>query len=104
MFFGAHRQAQSKRIAELEARQEQCDATAADQEDRMARLVVRLEEASSANALMEKGLQALLKGATEAKASRDTLALEVQAIAQKQVGGVGGPAAMTNGMESVGGV
>ena len=52
----------------------------------MARLVVRLEEASSANALMEQGLQALLKGASEAKATRDLMVMDMQALAQKQVG------------------
>ena len=31
-------------------------------------------------------MQALLKGASEAKASRESLALEVQTLAQKQVG------------------
>ena len=42
---------------ELEARQEQSDATAAEQEGRLARLLVRLEEGSSASAHLEKGMQ-----------------------------------------------
>lgn len=87
-----HFQAQAKRIAELEARQEQFNATSSEQvgeahrlpaclpgpnhlsrprvtpasltrivrleqEDRLARLLVRLEEQVSINAHMEKGLQ-----------------------------------------------
>ena len=57
---GAHcspPQSHVKRIAELEARQEQSDATAAEQEGRLARLLVRLEEGSSASAHLEKGMQ-----------------------------------------------
>ncbi len=50
-------QAHVRRIAELEAHQEQAHATAEEQEARMARLLVRLEEAASASAHLEKGMQ-----------------------------------------------